>query len=184
MKRELQVMLKLIKAEQAPPTIIDDMWAAERRKGEIETALAEVPEQKVELHPSALTRYRYMVEELWSSIRRSEDAAPGREVSFRPGTGRFYEHEGPRKAAAQTVATREEGQQEARKRAREALRSLVDRIVIAPDGPATDKRGGGPVSVTVHGQLAALLTDDGRTESGDSVRRVVLVAGVGFDHHR
>ena len=172
-------MLKVIKAGDAPDTIIDEMREMERRKAEIELALAEVPEQKVELHPGALNRYRIMVDELWSNIRRPEDAQPGREVSVRHG--RFYTHQGSRNRAAEDASAREHDQADARKRAREALRSLVERIVIAPDGAATDKRGGGPVSVTVHGQLATLLADETHTNSADSVRRVVLVAGVGFE---
>lgn len=176
-KRRLDALLRAIEAAAAPPmTLIDAMSEAERRKADIETALAEAPEQKVELHPSALTRYRYMVEDLWSSIRRPEDAPPGREASFRHG--RSYTREGSRQTAAEVAKGREEGQAGLRQSAREALRTLVDRIVITPDGPAADKRGGGPVAVTVHGQLAALLADDGRT---NDVRRVSVVAGAGFE---
>jgi hypothetical protein len=61
------------------------MWAAERRKADIETALAEVPEQKIALHPNALARYRHMVDELCANVRRPEDAKPAREVSFGHG---------------------------------------------------------------------------------------------------
>jgi len=180
-KRELQGMLKLTKdrlrgGEDVPQTVLDDMQSGERRKADIEAALAEVPEQKIELHPSALTRYWYIVDELWSNIRRSEDAVPGREVSFRHG--RSYVRQGSRKTAAKAAIAREQDQAEARKGPRDALRALVDRIVITPDGPATDKRGGGPVAVTVHGQLAALLADD---EHSNNVRRVALVAGAGFE---
>jgi hypothetical protein len=35
---------------------------------------------------------------------------------------------------------------------------------LAPDGAGVDKRGGGPVTVAVHGQLATLLADDARTK--------------------
>ncbi len=162
-KRELQAMLKIIKAGDAPETILGEMREVERRKADIEVELAEVPEQRIELHPSALVRYRYMVEELWSSIRRPQDAAPGREVSSRHG--RFYEREGSRQDAARVAGAREHDQLEARDRSRAALRSLIERIVITPDGAADDKRGGGPVSVAVHGQLATLLADDSSTDS-------------------
>ena len=118
----------------------------------------------------------FWVDEPWTNIRRADDAVPGREASFRHG--RSYEREGSQKAAAKAPSSREQDQLEAGKRVREAMRALVDRIVITPDGPATDKRGGGPVAVTVHGQLAALLADDGRT---DTVRRVAVVAGAGFE---
>lgn len=37
-----------------------------------------------------------------------------------------------------------------RQKGREALRVLIDEIVVAPDGPPAEKRGGGPVTVTVH----------------------------------
>ena len=179
--RELQGMLKLLKAyisrdEEPPQTILDDMRTAEQRKAGIELALAEAPEQKVELHPSAPTRYRYMVDQLWSSIRRSEDALPGREISFRHG--RAYEHEGSRKRYSETALQDEAGQAEARQKARDALRALIEYVVVTPDGPPKDKRGCGPVALTVHGQLAAILADNGRT---DSVHRVALVAGIGFE---
>lgn len=43
-------------------------------------------------------------------------------------------------------------------RAREILRGLVDRIVISPDlGAPADGRGGGPVIVTLEGQMARML---------------------------
>ncbi len=177
-KRELQAMLRMVKSGDAPETILDGMREVERRKGEIELALADVPDQTVELHPSAPNRYRNMVEELWSSIRRSEDARPGRVVSNHHG--RFYTRQGSRHRAAKDAAARESDQVDARNRAREALRSLVDHVVIAPDGHH-HKRGGGPVSVTVHGQLGALLVEGERTNPSDDVRRVPLVAGVGFE---
>lgn len=68
--RELRAMVRLVQDEQPPATLLDEMRDAERRKADIEAELATVAEQKVELHPSALTRYRYMVDDLWSSVRR------------------------------------------------------------------------------------------------------------------
>ena len=177
--RELQAMLKLAKShfqkgEQPPQLILDDMHAAERRQAEVVAALEAVPEQKIELHPAAIVRYRSAVSDLWSAVRRPDDALPGREVAFR--NGRIREHQGNRGRAVDAARVREAGQEDARKLAREALRALIDRVVVTPDGAPTDKRGGGAVSLVVHGQLAALMAD-----SADLIRMNALVAGAGSE---
>ncbi|WP_417999883.1 recombinase family protein [Hyphomicrobium sulfonivorans] len=159
--------------------IVAGMRIAESRKDEVEAALATVPEQKIELHPHAVQRYRRAVDALWSYVRRADDAVPGRTAMFL--NGRVYEHSGSTARAAEAARQREQGQEELRQGAREALRSLIERVVVAPDGEPTDARGGGAVTVTVHGQLATLLAMSDAPNDVEVVHRVVLVAGAGFE---
>jgi site-specific DNA recombinase len=145
-----------------PDTIREVMLDLEARKRKIEIELASDTEPVIAWHPAIAERYRQIVDQLHSALRQPtpmQQACP-------KATGLM--------ALAYKGYNETPDQQLARENAYNVIRQMIDEIRVFPDGPDTDKRGGGPVILEVHGQMAALL-------SGEEDCRSRLVAGVGFE---
>lgn len=142
------------------------------RASEIDERLKAIPgANKLELHPSAHLRFRQMVEELEYALRppRYQARPPGEEAyAYRDDTWRPLT-EGEER---QEITQRSRELEQAMRDAHSAFRSLIEMVEVFPEGPPTDKRGGGPVRLQVHGQLAALL------KTYDGGRRGGMVAGL------
>jgi site-specific DNA recombinase len=91
-------------------------------------------------------------------------------VEFHPNAANAYRDKvrDLKKALAET-------DEDSRAAAHEAIREIVEKVVIHPQGPYK------PVEIEIHGQLAALLRISERAAADPLESRGVLVAGIGFE---
>jgi site-specific DNA recombinase len=65
--------------------------------------------------------------------------------------------------------------EDSRAAAHEAIREIVEKVVIHPQGPYK------PVEIEIYGEIAALLRMSERAAADPLESRGVLVAGIGFE---
>jgi site-specific DNA recombinase len=143
----------------------------ERRLGNVNGAISKAVDALLGESPSRALRDRLTALE----AERDEIEATIAEVA--PPTVEFH----PNAADAYRAKVRDlkkalaESDEDSRTAAHEAIREIVEKVVIHPRGPYK------PVEIEIHGQLAALLRISERAAADPLESRGLLVAGTGFE---
>jgi hypothetical protein len=143
----------------------------EKRLGNVNGAISKAVDALLGDNPSRALRERLAALE----TQRDEieaviaDIVPPA-VEFHPNAANAYRDKvrDLKKALAET-------DEDSRAAAHEAIREIVEKVVIHPQGPYK------PVEIEIHGQLAALLRISERAAADPLESRGVLVAGIGFE---
>ena len=145
-EKDIRGIIEAIKAGMFHESMKDEMTALEARKAELTALLADVPDDKPDLLPTASAIYAKKVAKLTEALNRPKE----------------------------------------RQEAAEALRMLIERIVLTP-GPNR-----GEIDATLYGELGTILNWTERQAVGKTARKntpggissgvsVSVVAGAGFE---
>jgi len=143
----------------------------EKRLGNINAAISKAVDILLAETPSRALRDRLAALEAERDEIEAEIAAVAPPaVEFHPNAANAYGDKvrNLKKALA-------ESDEDSRAAANEAIREIVEKVVIHPRGPYK------PVEVEIYGQLAALLRISERAAADPLESRGVLVAGIGFE---